>query len=95
MSTVFSRETELDLVEHLCYGAFNINSIKKGFLTKRPFFRTLYFKDTFVKIKITLEIFIVKGLNNVFHACSMNHKQLMNMHLLNDEKTNSLQAVGN
>ena len=46
--------------------------------------------------QITLEIFIVKGLNKVFHACIMNHKQLMNMHLLNGRKdNNSLRAVGN
>jgi hypothetical protein len=32
---------------------------------------------------ITSRIFIVKGLNTVSHACSMNHKQLMNIHLWN------------
>ncbi len=35
--------------------------------------------DNFVKsiVKWALRMFIGKGLNNVFHACSMNHKQLL------------------
>jgi hypothetical protein len=33
------------------------------------------------KNPITSQIFIVRGLNTDFHACSMNDKQLMNMHL--------------
>ena len=41
------------------------------------------FQRYFIKIQITSLIFIVKGLNTVSHACSMNHKQLMNMHLWN------------
>jgi hypothetical protein len=36
------------------------------------------FQREFVKIQIMSQI-IVKGLNMVSHACSMNHKQLMNM----------------
>ena len=46
-------------------------------------FQVHVFQRYFVKIQITSQIFMVKGLNTVFHACSMNHKQLMNMHLWN------------
>ena len=48
----------------------------------RPFFRTAFqrYLDFY---ELTAHIFIVKGLNTVSHACSMNHKQLMNMHLWN------------
>jgi hypothetical protein len=41
------------------------------------------FQRLFVKIQITSQIIIVKGLNTVSHAWSMNHKQLMSMHLWN------------
>ena len=57
-----------------------VNSAKKK---KRPLFQDPVFQRQFIKIQITSQIFIVKGLNMVSHACSMNHKQLMNMHLWN------------
>jgi hypothetical protein len=57
----------------------SVNSAKKQMsLLQDP-----VFKRSFEKIQLTLQIFIVKGLNTVSHACSMNHKQLMNMHLWN------------
>jgi hypothetical protein len=48
----------------------------------RAFFRTAFqrYLDFY---ELTAQIFIVKGLNTVSHACSMNHKQLMNMHMWN------------
>lgn len=46
-----------------------------------------------VKSKKALQIFIGKGFNNIFDACSMSHKQLM--HRWNNQDTNSLQAVNN
>jgi predicted dinucleotide-utilizing enzyme len=52
-----------------------INSAKKEtFLFQDP-----VFQREVVKIQITSQIFIVKGLNTVSIACSMNHKQLMNL----------------
>jgi hypothetical protein len=46
-------------------------------------FQEPVFERSFVKIEITSQIFIVKELNTVSHACSMNRKSFMNMHLWN------------
>ncbi len=55
-----------------------------------------YFKDNVVKSKYALQIFVSKNLNNVFHSCSVNHKQLLLMHLWDSPSdTNSLQVAGN
>ena len=42
-------------------------------------FQDPVFQRSLVKIPISSQIFIVKGLNTVSRACSMNHKQLMNL----------------
>ena len=57
----------------------DVNSAKK----EKALFLDPVFQRDFVKIQIASQIFVVKGLNTVSHACSMNHKQLMNMHLWN------------
>ena len=76
-----------------CREAFiHVNSAKK----EMSLFQDTVFQRSFVKIQITSQIFIVKGLNKVSHACSMNRKQLMNMHLWNGRQdSNNLQTVGN
>jgi hypothetical protein len=59
--------------------ASEINSAKK----ETSLLQDPVFQRYFVKIEITSQIIIVKGLYTVSHACSMNNKQLMNMHLWN------------
>uniref|UniRef100_A0A674CI87 Dynein cytoplasmic 1 intermediate chain 2 n=1 Tax=Salmo trutta TaxID=8032 RepID=A0A674CI87_SALTR len=56
--------------------AFFINSAKK----ETSLFQDSCLSKIICQIQITSQIFIVKA---VSHACSMNHKQLMNMHLWN------------
>ncbi len=61
-----------------------------------PFCRIQYFKDNFVKSKYALQIFVSQNLNNDFYSCSVNHNQLLQMHLWDSPPdTSSLQVTGN